>query len=471
VVSAEELARLKAELYGDPSLRLAAPSGRGGGGGVALAAAPEVAALEARARAEAARGERLQGRLGDGAAAGMAAPPRPALRPVQPQAAPAAEPSAAVGGRAAVGTTARGGPAGSTGRDPDAPPPPKRVTLAPTGAAAAPQASAGPAASSWAAGAGAGAGPGPGAGAAAAAVPPPSRAAAGGWLLPPEPTEDRLVAIFAGEPSASDGMRVSAGASGIAWGLLGTLLSMPPAHAGQPHGQPALPHSFFLLSFILRRPADEGPERSDPRFERPQTPMELQAANVTLRSGRQSAELLCMAGAAPHWHDSVADGHVVAMAGCARLVAVGTTSGDLLVGTCCTHALCLVEFALLCCLVPLRLAHALRPAWLRRLRRARRAVHPLPARATTGSSAGLCSLSTPAAPAPALALATCRCTAPRVGGCCRHCAWARPCAGWSWRPRRPHRSTTSRTRPRPLRCWTACTPPTRPAPAPRCSRR
>lgn len=185
-----EVEALLAQLYGDPALRAGA-AGREGGGGMGLggrgghsglAAAPELMALEARARAEVEREERLNSRLrADGAAAAAAGagavvgagtsgaagpaaagaaglrPPlgaatglaRAAMPPTAPAAArvPLAVTQNGVGsaGRGAgVGSNspakagaggARGGPAGTSGRDADQPPA-KRIAVQPVGSAA-----------------------------------------------------------------------------------------------------------------------------------------------------------------------------------------------------------------------------------------------------------------------------------------------------------------------------------------------
>lgn len=64
---------------------------------------------------------------------------------------------------------------------------------------------------------------------------------------------------------------------------------------------------------------------------RPQLPLELQAHNAgTDARGRPTAELVCVAGPARQWSDSV-QGHIVSLAGSSRVAAVSTTNGDLLV--------------------------------------------------------------------------------------------------------------------------------------------
>ncbi|KXZ40850.1 hypothetical protein GPECTOR_1839g911 [Gonium pectorale] len=63
----------------------------------------------------------------------------------------------------------------------------------------------------------------------------------------------------------------------------------------------------------------------------PQVPLELQALNTGRDArNRPAAELVCLAGSARRWADTL-PGQVVALAGSSRLVAVSTTFGDLMV--------------------------------------------------------------------------------------------------------------------------------------------
>ncbi|GLC49216.1 hypothetical protein PLESTB_000195200 [Pleodorina starrii] len=322
---------LMAQLYGDPRLRSQK---------AALTAAPDLLQLEARARADVEREERLNNRLGPGAAAGTAAPaaaaappppsaataagglrppPAAAPRPPQPSAAPTAAantqpgrlpgaaaaaaapppqaPQAAVTGTQRNGTPAKPGPAGPggragggavaaagpSGRDPDAPPPAKRAVLQPV------QVSGGPA----------------------------PTAAAGAHARP--------AAAAAGRPAAA----APAAGGGVAFdgpGGAAAPPAAPPTAGAGPHAPVLLvPPEPIRASFsvIIHAQSAGGGEA--------QVPLELQAIN-TARDARQrpSGELVWLAGSRRQWSDCV-QGYIVALAGSGRLAAASTTGGDLMV--------------------------------------------------------------------------------------------------------------------------------------------
>ncbi|KAG2438957.1 hypothetical protein HYH02_010749 [Chlamydomonas schloesseri] len=311
-----EVDALLAQLYGDPALRAGA-AGRDGGGGPlglggrgalsGLAAAPELMALEARARAEVEREERLNSRLrADGAAAAAAAgaagaaagslggaaaglrpplgaavglaraampppappPPRVPLAATQNGVGPAGR-GAGIGSnspaKAAAGG-ARGGPAGTSGRDADHPPA-KRIAVQPVGGAA------------TAAGARAGA-------AAAAATAAP----AGGAATP-----------------AGGGIAGAQAGGGV--GFAAGPQVLVPVEAVHTH-----------FSFLIH--AQPGSTEGQ---------VELQALNSGRDArGRPAGELLCLVGGQRRWTD-VVQGAVVALAGSSRLAAAATGNGDLMV--------------------------------------------------------------------------------------------------------------------------------------------
>ncbi|KAG2500684.1 hypothetical protein HYH03_001450 [Edaphochlamys debaryana] len=313
-----EVQALFSELYGDPRIRSAKS---------ALTAAPEMLQLEAKARADVEKEQRLQDRLGAmgraatavGAAAlglGPASGGAIAAAPAAPQQAGAAAP-------AATGGTANGGPppaatalplprplaalsqnaqpaagtsggaragsspakAGGRGRDPDHPPPAKRAAGAHAVGAAAPAPSAAAAAGRQA---GAASASGAGGAAASAILPDPAvAAAAAGFfrpaaLVPHEPVKSFFATlIHASVPSTSSSLELN---------------SLAPNSNGQT-----------------------------------QITLELQAYNNARDArGRPTAELVLLAGPVRRWAD-VVPGHVVSMAGSSRLAVVSTTNGDLMV--------------------------------------------------------------------------------------------------------------------------------------------
>ncbi|EFJ49808.1 hypothetical protein VOLCADRAFT_117135, partial [Volvox carteri f. nagariensis] len=316
-VSETEVQALMAKLYGDPRLRNQK---------AALTAAPDLLQLEVRARADVEREERLNNRLGPRAAVAAAVPPPApvaagALRPPVPQqrppvaaaaAAPTVAPSngstaqtgrlqpqpsgaAVAASQPAVTSTQRaaspakpaapgaGGRAGSGSKDPEVQPA-KRPALQPVQLAA------------------------------AAAAPPPATAAGqqrGGNVA------SRLAATT-GAGSGTTGIP-AATASGDAFGA-----AVPPPAGGGPsvHLVPPEPIKPILSALI--------PLRSGVAGEVPLT-LELQANN-TGRDVRQRpvAELVCLSGARRQWSDAL-QGHVVALAGCSRLIAASTANGDLMV--------------------------------------------------------------------------------------------------------------------------------------------
>ncbi len=247
-----------------------------------------------------------------------------------------------------------GRPAGAgAGRDPDHPPA-KRITVQPIGGptqgpgAAGPGGGLrpGPAVTAGVLGAGASGGPG-GAGA--------DRAQAAGAasvpvvLVPPDPVKP-CIAMAIHVQGAPGEHRVRArqyvwfrvvalhqGWGVVSWcarSLCPVLLSATRAHSGRlwqgyycSTWRDVL-HPFLPLPLPLTIPL---PYTLLPA-PRPQLPLELQAHNAGSDArGRPTAELVCVAGPARQWSDSV-QGHIVSLAGSSRVAAVSTTNGDLLVG-------------------------------------------------------------------------------------------------------------------------------------------
>ncbi|GFR47461.1 hypothetical protein Agub_g9187 [Astrephomene gubernaculifera] len=315
-----EVQQLLSQLYGDPRLRNQKS---------ALTAAPDLLQLEARARADVEREERLNSRLGAGAGAGPGPVPPPSSGAAGPLARPplvqvngGPNPAAAATGTAAAAAAATrppgaapsslgpariqvGGPrppspaktagaaaaaaargvgaaaagAGPSGRDPDQPPA-KRVAVQPAGSAGGP----------------AGARMAPGAAAPSSLGGRPLGGNLGG--------------------AAADG----AGAPGVGPagpGAGGAAVPVPPAVLVPP--DPVKPHMAILIHAQTGKPGE------------PQIPLELQALNTGHDArNRPTAELVCLAGGSRQWGDAV-QGHIVAMAGSSRLAAVSTSQGDLMV--------------------------------------------------------------------------------------------------------------------------------------------
>ncbi|GIL75426.1 hypothetical protein Vretimale_8060 [Volvox reticuliferus] len=300
-----EVEELLAKLYGDPRLRNQK---------AALTAAPDLLQLEARARADAEREERLNSRLGRGGPNLAAVQPSPAvaaaaggLRPPVPR---PPQPAASSPTR-----LSNNGPTSHPNRSTQ---PPPQASVIGTQRAASP-------AKPTAAGAGGRTGAGAGPNVRDPEVHPAKRVTLQAATAPLRPGS---VAGRAAASTTAGGIAVAAAAGHDGLGVAATagtaVASAIPATTAAPvllvppdPIKPILQVYMHVQSSLAGEPM--------------QAPVELQAKN-TDRDSRQRpvAELACLKGSRRQWSDTI-QGQVVALAGSSRLAAAATASGDLMV--------------------------------------------------------------------------------------------------------------------------------------------
>ncbi|GLI61960.1 hypothetical protein VaNZ11_004523 [Volvox africanus] len=307
-----EVEELLAKLYGDPRLRNQK---------AALTAAPDLLHLEARARAEAEREERLNSRLGPGAPSLAAVQPSPAvtvpiggLRPPVPRPPQPAAPSPMV--------LSNNGPTAPTNRMPQpavvAPQPLTQSSVIVAQRATSPD-------KPIAAGAGGRVGSGAGPNGRDPEVHPAKRPALQAATAPLRPgnVTGRTSAsvttggIASGAATGSDGLGGAPPAATAAASVVPTAAAAPGLLVPPDPIKPILQVYMHVPSSLAGEPM--------------QLPLELQAKN-TERDSRQRpvAELACLMGCRRQWSDTI-QGQVVALAGSSRLAAAATASGDLMV--------------------------------------------------------------------------------------------------------------------------------------------